>query len=95
MSDLARIDDFLATGRLDPSRLILIRFADSQGRPAANLKLSKDRAVAVARALQQRGVNAGTVTGFGDALPVADNLTEEGRDKNRRVEVFVRAQSTN
>ncbi len=62
---------------------------DNVGTPAANQKLSEERAKAVMAALVQRGIPAGRLTaqGFGDTQPIADNRTEEGRAKNRRVEL--------
>jgi len=62
---------------------------DNVGTPEANLKLSQERAQAVMAALVQRGVKAGRLTarGYGQTSPVADNRTEEGRGKNRRVEL--------
>lgn len=62
---------------------------DNQGTPAANKTLSLDRAKAVAAAVAAAGIKAermGTV-GWGEEKPVADNRTEEGRAKNRRVEL--------
>jgi len=62
---------------------------DNVGTPEANLKLSQERAQAVMAALVERGIAAGRLTakGYGQASPVADNRTEEGRAKNRRVEL--------
>ncbi len=62
---------------------------DNVGTPAANLKLSDDRAKAVMAALVQRGIPAARLTaqGFGQTQPIADNRTEDGRAKNRRVEL--------
>jgi outer membrane protein OmpA-like peptidoglycan-associated protein len=62
---------------------------DNVGTPEANLKLSQERAQAVMAALVQRGVKADRLTakGYGQASPVADNRTDEGRGKNRRVEL--------
>jgi outer membrane protein OmpA-like peptidoglycan-associated protein len=62
---------------------------DNVGTPEANLKLSEGRAQAVMAALVQRGVPADRLTakGYGQTAPVADNRTEEGRAKNRRVEL--------
>lgn len=62
---------------------------DNVGTPEANLKLSQERAQAVMAALVQRGVPAARMTakGFGQTVPVADNRTEDGRAKNRRVEL--------
>jgi len=62
---------------------------DNVGQKPANLELSKRRAAAVKAALVARGIAEERLTtqGFGDAKPVADNATEEGRAKNRRVEL--------
>jgi phosphate transport system substrate-binding protein len=69
---------------------MLFGFADSQGGRELNLKLSRERAQSVASQFQQRGVKPGVVTGFGYDLPVASNDSEEGRAKNRRVEIWVK-----
>jgi outer membrane protein OmpA-like peptidoglycan-associated protein len=69
---------------------MLIGFADSIGTREVNLALSKRRAQAVADQMQQEGINPVLVTGFGQELPVADNSTPEGQEKNRRVEVWLR-----
>jgi len=62
---------------------------DNAGAPAANMKLSQARAAAVVSWLQKHGIKADrlTATGFGDTKPIADNGSEEGRAKNRRVEL--------
>lgn len=62
---------------------------DNVGTPESNLKLSDARAKAVAAAVVKQGVAAGRLTakGYGQANPIADNRTEEGRAKNRRVEL--------
>ena len=88
--DLSRLEGYLSIGQQSASNIILLGFADSDGDKNANLKLSKERAQAVADALLQRGVNPGVITGFGDAMPIASNESEEGRQRNRRVEVWVR-----
>ncbi len=66
-------------------------YTDNSGDAAANLKLSDDRANAVRSKLIELGVSAEMLTarGYGDANPVADNATEEGRAKNRRMEFTV------
>lgn len=89
LADLDRVTEFLASSSVQPDRLMLLGFADSRGDAAMNQKLSEGRARTVADALAQRGVKAGTVRGFGVAIPVADNNTPEGQEKNRRVEVWV------
>jgi outer membrane protein OmpA-like peptidoglycan-associated protein len=62
---------------------------DNVGTPQANEKLSADRAQAVMAALVKRGVAASRLTakGYGQSSPIADNRSEDGRAKNRRVEL--------
>jgi outer membrane protein OmpA-like peptidoglycan-associated protein len=62
---------------------------DSQGNAAANQSLSEKRAQAVVAWLTAHGVEAGRLTakGLGQTKPVEDNSTEDGRAKNRRVEL--------
>jgi phosphate transport system substrate-binding protein len=44
----------------------------------------------VAAQFEQQGITPVFITGFGQQLPVADNGTPEGRERNRRVEVWLR-----
>ena len=63
---------------------------DNVGAPTANLTLSQQRADAVKKYLVDSYAIAGdrlTTAGFGDTKPVADNSTDAGRAKNRRVEL--------
>jgi outer membrane protein OmpA-like peptidoglycan-associated protein len=62
---------------------------DNTGDPAVNKKLSEDRAASVKAALIDKGVLGDRVTsmGWGAEKPVASNDTEEGKLKNRRVEI--------
>lgn len=62
---------------------------DNTGDAAHNLKLSEQRAQAVVAALTKAGIDANRLTakGFGDTQPVADNTNEDGKAKNRRVEL--------
>ncbi|WP_158681582.1 OmpA family protein [Microbulbifer pacificus] len=66
---------------------------DSDGDAGANQKLSEARAQAVMQMLTSAGIDAARVTavGVGSANPVADNSTEEGKQKNRRIAVKVTA----
>ena len=88
--DLERLVGYLRQVHADGGRLILAAFADSQGAPATNLLVSQKRADAVAAALAKVQVTPGRIASFGDDLPVADNATPAGRERNRRVEVFLR-----
>ncbi|MCX5723992.1 MAG: OmpA family protein [Nitrospirae bacterium] len=54
-----------------------------------NKELSEARAVNAAKALAAGGLASSRTAGYADAKPVASNTTEEGRAKNRRVEVRV------
>jgi outer membrane protein OmpA-like peptidoglycan-associated protein len=62
---------------------------DSQGTAVNNKTLSLNRAKAVIQAVSQGGINPTRMSavGWGQEKPVADNRTEEGRAKNRRVEI--------
>lgn len=66
-------------------------YTDSVGSNAYNLRLSEQRAQAVARYLQTRGLSAKQfdVHGYGKADPVATNSTAAGRAQNRRVEIVL------
>jgi OOP family OmpA-OmpF porin len=68
-------------------RLRIEGHTDNVGDKAANLKLSNARAAAVAAWLTGKGIDAGRLSaaGLGDTQPVADNATEDGRARNRRV----------
>ena len=62
---------------------------DNVGDAKRNLKLSEERAKSVVVALTKAGIQVGRLSaaGFGQDRPVADNRSEEGRAKNRRVEL--------
>ncbi len=76
----------------DPMLMLeIVGHTDNVGAAAANLKLSRDRAAAVKTYLVQTfGIDEARLTpaGFGDTKPVASNQTDEGRAKNRRVELI-------
>ncbi|WP_323114117.1 OmpA family protein [Pseudomonas guariconensis] len=69
----------------------VIGYTDSVGSDAYNQGLSEQRAGSVAEFLIGQGLAAGKVTsqGRGESEPVADNDTEEGRARNRRVELHL------
>ena len=87
--DLDRVVDFLAQGgrRQD---VTLVGFTDNSGDAATNLALSRTRAAQIAKELAVRGVKAAAAIGLGGELPVASNATDEGRNRNRRVEIWVK-----
>lgn len=78
---------------LDQNTLVqIVGHTDSSGGDAINNPLSLARAQAVRDYLSSRGVAVQRmqVDGRGSREPVADNATESGRAKNRRVEIFLR-----
>lgn len=86
--------DLLAASLAGPGAaertVLLVGFADNAGAEADNLALSEQRAAAVQAHLAERGVRSALPSGFGEALPVDTNDTAEGREQNRRVEVWLR-----
>ena len=64
---------------------------DSTGGEELNQKLSERRAGATRDYLIKQGLGEATITaaGFGKTMPVADNNTTDGRQKNRRVEIII------
>ena len=84
------LDEIVATFKKNPQikRVSINGVASSEGGAAFNKRLSDNRAKAVMAYLVGHGVEQGRVTakGWGTEKPIADNSTEEGREKNRRVE---------
>ncbi|MDB5189647.1 MAG: Outer rane porin [Parcubacteria group bacterium] len=75
-------------------RIRIVGHTDNVGQPIANIKLSRARAQAVADALYEMAPTTFPrermeVAGVGDTETVADNATEAGRQKNRRVEFIL------
>ncbi|HVU00709.1 MAG TPA: OmpA family protein [Polyangiaceae bacterium] len=72
-------------------KILIEGHTDSQGSDASNLELSQLRAQTVRDFFAAHGVPADhmTANGLGEARPVADNATAEGRANNRRVEIVI------
>ena len=64
---------------------------DNNGTEAYNMRLSENRVKAVKKFLMANGVDGNRIktSHFGESKPISDNKTEEGRSKNRRVEMEV------
>lgn len=87
--DLLRVVDYLsAHGKLD-KQVTLVGFGDAKDDPQRAQLLSRLRAMAVRRELVKSGVVPREIRGYGAQMPVAANTEDEGRLKNRRVEVWV------
>ena len=74
-----------------PGTLRVEGHTDDTGNPAFNDQLSLRRAEAVRAAMIQRGVAADRLiaAGFGQSRPIGDNASEEGRARNRRIEIRI------
>ncbi|MBB2495067.1 OmpA family protein [Aquipseudomonas ullengensis] len=77
--------------QINPRRTVRIEgYSDSRGDPKENLELSRARAQAVADMLVDLGIDAKriAVQGYGEAHPLAENASKQGRAQNRRVEIL-------
>jgi OOP family OmpA-OmpF porin len=87
---LATVKEIATMLRSSPAiKLSVEGHTDNVGNAAANQTLSQARATSVMNAIVAAGIDAGRLSaaGYGQERPVADNRTEEGRAKNRRVEL--------
>lgn len=87
--DLSRVLDYLQQHEKTNRQVTLVGFGDAKSDPARADLLSKLRAMAVRREMVKSGVVFREIRGFGAEMPVAANSADEGRIKNRRVEVWV------
>ncbi|MGB4362174.1 MAG: OmpA family protein [Rhodoferax sp.] len=88
----AKLDDLVAkTKDINLEVVIAVGHTDAVGTDGYNQKLSVRRSEAVKAYLVSKGIEKNRIytEGKGEAQPVADNKTSEGRSKNRRVEVEV------
>ncbi|MCC6827615.1 MAG: OmpA family protein [Novosphingobium sp.] len=78
-------------GQYPNSLIDVYGHTDSTGSDAFNQTLSESRARTVANYLSMQGVSAARIRsqGLGETMPVADNATDEGRRRNRRVEIKI------
>ena len=86
------LDDFAASlAKYADTNILVEGHADATGPDDLNLKLSRQRAEAVAIYLESKGIKSSRLDekGYGETQPVADNATESGRAQNRRVDVAV------
>jgi len=86
------LNQFSASLNQNPvTAVTIIGHTDSTGNDAINNPLSMDRANSTRNYLVGRGVAAARIgtDGAGSRQPVADNNTAQGRDQNRRVEIYV------
>lgn len=88
----AKLDELAAKVQdINLEVIVAVGHTDSVGSDAYNQKLSERRAQAVKAYLESKGIDNSRVytEGKGEAQPVADNKTKDGRAQNRRVEIEV------
>ncbi|MGY0557654.1 OmpA family protein [Lysobacter sp. A421] len=80
-----------ALAQLGNQQVQVIGHTDSVGPRQANIALSLQRAIVVKAYLEHHGISADNlgVQGFGPDRPIAENATDEGRSRNRRIEFRV------
>ena len=86
------LDQFAASLRNNPNTDVrIVGHTDSTGSDAVNNPLSMDRAASTRSYLAGRGVDSRRIMieGMGERYPIASNDTNDGRARNRRVEIFV------
>ena len=88
----AMLDRIAAAVSESASTLEIIGHTDSNGSETYNQQLSIERAEAVMHYLEQHGVATARMRarGLGEAEPIADNRTVQGRATNRRVDIILR-----
>ncbi|SET77687.1 phosphate transport system substrate-binding protein [Pseudomonas sp. NFR09] len=87
--DLQRVVAYLKSHDKLDKQVTLVGFGDAKDDPQRAALLSKLRAMAVRRELVKNAVVLRDIRGLGAQMPVAANTADEGRIKNRRVEVWV------
>lgn len=87
LNDLDRVAKYVDVNA--PKRVQLFGFSDSEGDAGKGKELSERRAKVVEQQLIQRGIYPLVAKGMGDAAPLAASNTEEGKNINRRVEVWI------
>jgi outer membrane protein OmpA-like peptidoglycan-associated protein len=77
--------------KYEDTNIIVEGHTDSDGEEEYNQTLSERRARAVAHYLALQNVNSARMStmGYGESMPIADNMTPEGKQANRRVEVSI------
>jgi len=98
IKDLEKVINFLFRNKYINSKILLVGYSDSIGDYNMNIKLSTERALRVKEIITNEfSVLDGRVDvlGMGPEMPIASNETSGGRDRNRRVEVYILKNTNN
>ena len=90
MASLVQLDELVTIlKRYENANLLIGGHTDSKGTDEYNITLSQKRTESVKAYLLEKGIVESrlTATGYGETQPIADNKTDLGRAKNRRVEL--------
>jgi outer membrane protein OmpA-like peptidoglycan-associated protein len=89
-TSLEKVSEILKT-RYKDREIVVEGFTDSIGESDYNKKLSERRARSVASFMKGKISNDKlSYRGLGEEMPIADNSTDDGRQKNRRVDIIIR-----
>jgi phosphate transport system substrate-binding protein len=90
LSDLQRIVAMMARPESSGRSIVLLGFDDAKDKRSNDVARSVRDATVVATQLRARGLHVEAVKGLGPDMPVSEDTTDEGRERNRRVEVWLR-----
>lgn len=92
--NVQELADRMQAGEFEGMEVLLVGFADSVGNQQRNTALAQSRADAVrnvlSRSMSRENANKLVPISYGELLPLSCNDTEAGRERNRRVEVWLR-----
>jgi phosphate transport system substrate-binding protein len=88
--DLPRVASMMQRSDFAGRSLLLFGFSDEAASHSDNVALSQRRVGIVAAQLRARGLHVDLARGLGDEMQVADNATAGGRERNRRIELWLR-----
>lgn len=88
-ADIKRLIEYMKKQNVDQKQLALFGFADNVGAKQTNIGLAQSRVTKVVSKLSEIGIQPSVLRAYGDAMPVGANALEEGRIKNRRVELWI------
>ncbi len=89
--ELPALEELAALIRDNPGTLKMSAYTDDEGSDEAGQWLSEQRAATMVNFFESKGIKDNIkfdVKAYGEQYPIADNTTEEGRAKNRRVEIY-------